>query len=170
MDGRLAADRRAPVMTRRLSSLIIAAALASGLAAARADEIRACDFKLKSGCVAGDAKITLADGRLQHLEFDIVWCGLHKGAPGYTCMIDAARSDGESKWSDDAGATIIAGPADTPAQPDNIKVTVGRFVSIDFSRAQSGNICGAGAELPRALVIPEKTGRPCRVFLSPDEQ
>jgi hypothetical protein len=157
-------------MTLRMSGIIVAAAFAGALAAARGDEIRACDFTLKSGCIAGDAKVTLTDGKLQHIEFNIVWCGLHKDAPGYTCMIDAARGDDESKWSDNAGATFIAGPADTPAQPDRIKVTAGRFVSIDFSQAQSGNICGAGAELPRALVIPEKTGRPCRVFLSPDEQ
>lgn len=156
-------------MTLRLSPiLLIAAALVSGMAA-RADEIRACDFKLKSGCIGGDAKVTLADGKVQHIEFDIVWCGLHKSAPGYTCMIDAARSDGETKWSEDGGAAVITGPSDTAAQPDRIKVTAGRFVSIDFSQAQSGGRCGAGAELPRALVIPEKKGRPCRVFLSPDQ-
>ena len=55
-------------MNLRLSpTLLIAAALVSGTAAVRADEIRACDFKLKSGCIAGDAKVTLADGKLQHL-------------------------------------------------------------------------------------------------------
>jgi len=159
-------------MNLRLSpGLLIAAALASGIAAARADDIRACEFKLKSGCIAGDAKVTLADGKVQHLEFDIVWCGLKKDAPGYSCMIDASRKDDpESKWSENGGATTITASTDTPTQPDIIKVTVGRFVSIDFSRAQSGGRCGAGAELPRALVIPEKAGRPCRVFLSPDEQ
>jgi hypothetical protein len=156
-------------MTSRLpSALFLLAALASATAAARADDIRACDFKLKSGCIAGDAKVTLADGQLQHLEFDVIWCGLHKGAPGYTCMIDAARGDGETKWSQNGGATVIATPSDDPSQPDSITVTVGRFVSIDFSHAQSGGRCGAGAELPRALVIPEKKGRPCHVFLSPD--
>jgi hypothetical protein len=149
--------------------LLIATALLGGIAA-RAEEIRACDFKLKAGCVGGEAKVTLADGKVQHLEFDIVWCGLHKGAPGYTCMIDAGRGDGESKWSEDGGATVITGPSDGPSLPDRIKVTAGRFVSIDFSHAQSGGRCGAGAELPRALVIPEKTGRSCRVFLSPDER
>jgi hypothetical protein len=150
--------------------LLIAAALAGGLATARTDDIRACDFKLKSGCIAGEAKVTLADGKVQHLEFDIVWCGLHKGAPGYTCMIDAARNDGESKWAEDGDATVITSSSDGPAQPDSIRVTVGRFASIDFSHAQSGGRCGAGAELPRALVIPDKTGRPCRVFLSADQQ
>jgi len=148
--------------------LLIAASLASGLVVARADEIRACDFKLKSGCVAGDAKVTLADGKVQHLEFDIVWCGLHKGAPGYTCMIDASRTDGGSEWRQDGSATVVTSSSDTPTEPDRITVTVGRFVSIDFAHAQSSGRCGAGAELPRALVIPERTGRPCRVFLSPD--
>lgn len=157
-------------MQRFVSALLIAVALASAVVAARADEIRACDFKLKSGCIAGDARVTLADGKVQHLEFDIVWCGLHKGAPGYTCMIDATRNDGESKWSENGGATIVAGPSDDPTRPDSIKVTAGRFVSIDFSHAQSGGRCGAGADLPRALVVPEKKGRPCRVWLSPAEQ
>ena len=47
-------------MNLRLSpGLLIAAALASGIAAARADDIRACEFKLKSGCIAGDAKVFL---------------------------------------------------------------------------------------------------------------
>lgn len=145
--------------------------LASAIfSAAGADEIRTCDFKLKSGCIAGNAEVALAGGKVQHLEFDIVWCGLHKGAPGYTCMIDAARNDGEATWSEDGGATLVTSPSDNPLQADAIKVTVGRFVSIDFSHAQSGDRCGAGAELPRALVIPEKKGRPCRVWLSPDER
>jgi len=156
-------------MPRLSPALLLAATLLSGLAAARADERRACEFKLKSGCVAGDASVTLADGKVQHLEFDVVWCGLHKGAPGYSCMIDASRmGDSDSKWSEDGGATVITSSSDTPSQPDSIKVTVGRFVSIDFSRAQSGDRCGAGAELPRALVIPEKKGRPCRVWLPQD--
>ena len=157
---------------QRLASpaLLTAVALASAISAARADEIRACDFKLKSGCIAGDAKVTLADGKVSHLEFDIVWCGLNEGAPGYTCMIDAARNDGETKWSEAGGATIVASPSDDPSQTDSIKVTAGRFVSIDFSHAQSAGRCGAGAELPRALVIPERKGRPCRVWLSPDER
>ena len=150
-------------------ALFLATVLASGLAAARADEIRACDFKLKSGCIAGDASVTIADGKVQHLEFNVVWCGIHKDAPGYSCMIDASRTDDpESKWADDKSSTTITSSSDTPAQPDSITLTVGRFVSIDFSRAQSVGRCGAGADLPRALVIPEKKGRPCRVWLSPD--
>ena len=157
-------------MPRIFPALLVAAAVVAGVVAARAEEIRSCDFKLRSGCIAGDARATLSDGKLQHLEFDIVWCGLHQGAPGYTCMIDSSRTDGETRWSEEDGATIIAAPSETPSQPDSIKVTVGRFVSIDFARAQSGTRCGAGAELPRALVIPEKKGRACRVWLSPDQQ
>lgn len=45
-----------------------------------------------------------------------------------------------------------------------MKVTVGKNVSIDFAQAQSLGRCGAGAELPRAIVIPEKKGA-CRVWL-----
>ena len=56
-------------MNLRLSpTLLIAATLVSGTAAVRADEIRACDFKLKSGCIAGDANRA-------HREHK-AWCAL----------------------------------------------------------------------------------------------
>jgi hypothetical protein len=46
-----------------------------------------------------------------------------------------------------------------------VKVTVGKHVSIDFDEAQSLGRCGAGAELPRAIVIPAEGGA-CRVWLT----
>jgi hypothetical protein len=51
-----------------------------------------------------------------------------------------------------------------PDQPDRVKVTAGQHVSIDLEEAQSLGRCGAGAELPRAIVIPAKKGA-CRVWL-----
>ncbi len=136
----------------------------NGVAGAGADEIRACDFKVKARCVSGDARVTLADGALKRIEVNVVWCG-ERGGPGYTCSIDASRNDRDSQWSDAGGATLIANAAPwNAAQPDRLKVTVGRTVSIDFSQAQSLGRCGAGAELPRAIVIPAKKGA-CRVWL-----
>jgi hypothetical protein len=41
-----------------------------------------------------------------------------------------------------------------PSHPGRLKVTVGRHVSLDLDEAQSLGRCGAGAELPRAIVIP----------------
>jgi hypothetical protein len=131
---------------------------------AAAQEIRKCDFEVKARCVSGDVTVTLADGTVKRLEVNVIWCG-QRGSPGYTCIIDSSRGDQDSKWSDQDGATVIANTAPfTPDQPDRVKVTVGKFVSIDFEEAQSLGRCGAGAELPRAIVIPQQKGA-CRVFL-----
>jgi hypothetical protein len=94
----------------------------------------------------------------------VYWCGL-RGRPGYNCTIDASRTDPDSKWSEEDGATLItnASPAN-PNQPDRVKVTVGQHVSIDLDEAQSLGRCGAGAELPQAIVIPAQKGA-CRVWL-----
>ena len=93
-----------------------------------------------------------------------LWCG-EKGQPGYTCTIDATRGDKDSQWSDEGGATLIANKSPFNASaPDRVKVTVGKYVSIDFTQTQSLGRCGAGAELPRAIVIPARQGK-CRVWL-----
>jgi hypothetical protein len=140
------------------------AAAASGVAGAKADEIRACDFAVKARCASGDARVTLAGGAVQRVEVNVLWCG-EKGRPGYSCTIDASRKDPDAKWSDEGGATLVANASPWDAsQPDRMKVTVGRNVSIDLEQAQSAGRCGAGAELPRAIVIPEKKGA-CRVWL-----
>src|SRR5579875_2371893 len=144
----------------RLASLVAPLVLATlaGITAAQADDIRACDFTVKARCVSGDARVTLAGGAITRLEVDVIWCG-EKGRPGYTCIIDSSRKDTDSQWSDEGGATLITNTAPFDAsQPDRIKVTVGRAVSIDLAQTQSVGRCGAGAELPRAIVIPEKKG------------
>ena len=151
---------------KRLASLAIVSIAAAWTppAYAGADEIRACKFEVKARCASGEARVTLADGVVKRLEVDGFWCG-QPGNPGYLCSIDWSRSDGSSLWSDDKGATVIANAAPArPSPPDRVKVTVGRYVSIDFAEAQSGEHCGAGAELPKAIVIPGKTGQ-CRVWL-----
>jgi hypothetical protein len=145
-------------------AVLLAVATLSGIAGATADEIRACGFEVKARCVSGDARVTLAGGAVKRVEVNVIWCG-EKGRPGYTCTIDSSRNDQDSKWSDEGGATLIASASPWNAsQPDRMKVTVGRRVSIDLAQTQSVGRCGAGAELPRAIVIPEKKGA-CRVWL-----
>ena len=144
----------------RCAVLFIPAVLASFAAAGQ--EIRGCDFELKRGCIAGYASVTLVNGTLKSIEGVVIWCGRggHRKSLDYSC-----RDDNESTWSDDAGATVIANASPwNPKQPDRMKVTVGREVSIDFDEAQSLGRCGLGAELPRAIVIPAG-GRACRVRL-----
>jgi hypothetical protein len=134
------------------------------IAHANGKVIRACEFEVKVRCVSGEARLTLADGAVISIAVDVFWCGL--GGPGYTCLIDSSRSAQDSRWSEDEGATLIANASPwNPNQPDRVKVTVGRHVSIDLDEAQTLGRCGAGAELPRAIVIPAQ-GRTCRAWLS----
>jgi hypothetical protein len=147
--------------------VLLALAAFPSFARAEAQEIRRCDFELKRGCIAGYATVTLAHGTLARLEAVVVWCspGGHRKSLDYSCTIDSSRDDNESTWSEDAGATVIAnGSPSNPREPDRVKVTVGRNVSIDFDEAQSLGRCGAGAELPRAIVIPPQKAA-CRVLL-----
>jgi len=150
----------------RCAVLLIPTLLAS-FASADGQETRRCDFELKRGCIAGYASVTLVNGTLQKIEGVVIWCGRggHRKSLDYSCTIDSSRDDKASTWSDDAGTTVIANSSPwNPEQPDRMKVTVGRDVSIDFDQAQSLGRCGLGAELPRAIVIPADR-RACRVLL-----
>jgi hypothetical protein len=138
--------------------------LLSGFAHAGGQETRACDFEVRARCASGNARVTLAGGAVIRVEVDVYWCALH-GRPSFACTIDSSRTDQDALWSEDAAATLIANKSPwNPDQPDRVKVTVGRDVSIDLSEAQSLGRCGAGAELPRAIVIPAQ-GKACRVRL-----
>jgi hypothetical protein len=142
--------------------LVVTAAIS--VARAGGQERRACEFEVKARCESGDVRVTLAGGIVNRVEVNVVQCGL-PGRPGYSCTIDSSRGDGESKWSIEGGATVIANTSPfNPDQPDQFKVTVGRHVSIGFEDTQSLGRCGAGAELPRAIVLPAQ-GRACRVWL-----
>ena len=69
-----------------------------------------------------------------------------------------------SAW-DDAGPVVVVRnlhPYDSH-QSNQAVVTFGKQVSIDFPNTQSGGICGAGAELPSAIVIAH-AGEHCRVW------
>ena len=128
-------------------------------------EVRSCQYEVKARCTSGEATVTFTRGVFSKLEVTVFYCGL-RGRPGYTCMIDSSRSEKDDTWSDEGGATVITNA--TPFNPDaqdRVKVTIGEYVSIDFSEAQSAGRCGAGAELPKAIVIPKQQGGACRVFL-----
>ena len=148
--------------------LVIAAILLPAVpptsARAGGQQVHGCTFAVKPRCVSGEARVTLTDGRITKIEVDVFWCG-RRGSPGYTCTIDASRGDADSKWSEDGGATIIDNMAPwSTSEPDRVKVTAGPELSIDLGEAQSLGRCGAGAELPRAIVIPGRKGA-CRVSL-----
>jgi hypothetical protein len=145
-------------------AVLLVVTTSTGIAQADGQEIRTCKFEVKVRCVSGAARVTLANGVVKRVEVDVDWCGL-PGKPGYSCTIDSSRSDQDSLWSEDRGATLIANASPfSPNQPDRVKVTLGRYVSIDLDEAQSLGRCGAGAELPRAIVIPAQRGA-CRVWL-----
>ena len=130
------------------------------------EEVRSCEYKVKSRGTSGSAEVTLTDGVVSKLDILVFYSAL-PGRPGYTCTVNPSRSEKDDTWSDEAGATVITN--NTPfvsTMPDRVKVTVGKYVSIDFAEAQSAGRCGAGAELPKAIVIPAGKGA-CRVFLDP---
>lgn len=150
----------------RLASLIASFLLGSLVSVCRADaqSVRACDFEVKSRCASGAVRATFNGSELAKLEIDVFWCGL-PGKLGYRCQADYLRNDKNSSWSEAGDALLIENSTPwNPSLPDRIKVTVGKHVSIDLEEAQSAGACGAGAELPRAIVIPENK-ETCRVWL-----
>ena len=91
--------------------------------------------------------MTLTDGVVSKVDVTVFYCGL-PGRPGYTCTVNSSRTEKDDTWSDEAGATVITNNSPfTETMPDRVKVTVGKYVSIDFAEAQSGGRCGAGARL-----------------------
>ncbi|HWG05277.1 MAG TPA: hypothetical protein VG271_09725 [Beijerinckiaceae bacterium] len=152
------------IRVRHLIALT-SAMMSIGSADAQSVVSRSCNFSIKARCVSGDAHLTLADGTVTSIEINVDWCGL-RGQPAYSCSISSSRGDKDSLWSDEQGATLISNASPFSAQqPDRVKVTVGRFVSIDMQETQSLGRCGAGAELPEAIVMPER-GNACRIWLS----
>ena len=151
-------------MTRLvLFALLVAAATSVGVARA-GEDIRRCAFEVKARCASGDARVVLIDGAVQSIGVSVDWCAL-AGGLAYSCTINSSRGDRDSKWSQEGDETIISNLAPFSAgQPDFVKVTVGRHVSIDLEHAESLGRCGAGAELPWAIVIPAQRG-PCRIWL-----
>ncbi len=148
--------------------LVVAAMTRS--AHAGEQQTRACEFKLKAGCVAGDASVVLTDGAVTTVKVNVFWCNRQRGAPGYFCDIDSSRDNKDdnekSTWSEEAGATVVSFSSDlaVPNEPDRVKVTVGQDVMIDLNETQVLPRCGAEAEFPKFIVIPEK-GKLCRVKL-----
>jgi hypothetical protein len=122
-----------------------------------------CEFDVPKQCTSGSARVTFKGDTLDELAVESFTCGL-PGKPGYACDVSFKRGDKESTWSDANGATIIdkKSPFDS-TRPDRIKVTVGKFISIDLAEVQVSGACGAGAELPSALVI-TKGKHTCRVW------
>jgi hypothetical protein len=144
-------------------AVILLVTTSTCVAQAGGQEIRECKFDAKAGCVYGEARVTLANGVVKGVWVFAFWCGL-PGKPGYSCTIDSSPGDPDSVWSQDQGATLIVNASPfNPNEADRVKVTVGRYVSIDLEEAQSAGRCGTAAELPRAIVIPAQRGA-CRVW------
>jgi hypothetical protein len=157
-------------MKHLILAFLLAVTTSAGAAHADGQGVRHCEFEVKARCASGYATVTLVNGVVKRLEISAFWCGL-KGRPGYTCTVDSTRGDdNDATWTDDGGATVITNATPfTATEPDRIKVTVGKYVSIDMAETQSAGRCGAGAELPQAIVIPATKGA-CRVWLDSNAQ
>src|SRR6516165_8519444 len=144
--------------------LLVPIVLAS-FAHADGQDVRGCEFEVKARCVPPVTRASrLRRARSSECRWMFIGVALH-GHPPFACTIDSSRTGQNSVWSEDGGATLIAnGSPWNPDQPDRVKVTVGRDVSIDLSETQSLGRCGAGAKLPQTIVIPAQ-GKICRVRL-----
>lgn len=148
-------------MQRRILCALLAASAFTGGAAAAADVSKSCKYEA-SDCVSGSATARFVDGRLSAIDLDVFYCGL-PGNAGYSCSIQTKRGDDDFEWTGSGQRVTLRNltPFDS-SRPDEILITVGKNVSIDLSNAQSAGACGAGAELPAAIVILEGSER-CRV-------
>ena len=131
---------------------------------AESESLHKCEFSVKSRCASGRAEATFTGSELTRLYVDVFMCGL-PGKPGYSCSVKYSRNDENSTWTESGGVvTIENGSPWNPSTPERIKVTVGKHVSIDLDELPSAGYCGAGAELPSAIVILENKST-CRVWL-----
>jgi hypothetical protein len=150
-----------PILVASVFAMTMSAPLAHA-----GEEVRSCEYKVKARGTSGLASVTLTDGVVSKVDVSVFYSGL-PGRPGYTCTVNPSRSEKDDTWTDEAGVTVITNNEPfVSTMPDRVKVTVGKYVSIDFAEAQSAGRCGAGAELPQAIVIPAGKGA-CRVFLDP---
>ena len=125
--------------------VLLALTTSACIAHAAGTEIHACDFAVKTRCVSGDARVTLADGVVKRIEVGVYWCGRPHG-PTYIRVIDSSRGGDDAQWLEDGGATLIANtsPAN-PDEPDRIKVTVGKNVCLS-TWANRNRSAGAAPE------------------------
>lgn len=131
---------------------------------AETESVHKCEFSVRSHCTSGGAQATLKGGELTRLSVDVYMCGL-PGKLGYSCSIDFSRNDENSSWTESDGVVTIENKfSQDLATPERIKVTLGRHISIDLDETRSASHCGAGAQLPSAIVIPD-VKRACRVWL-----
>ena len=126
--------------------------------------VRSCDWEVKSRCASGSASVTFVGGVPAKVSVDSYYCGPRRGAPGYSCTVMYERSDKHSVWSEHGNTLVISNQESSPSQPDKLKLVIGKHISIDLDETPRVGNCGAGAELPRAIVIPEGE-KVCRVWL-----
>lgn len=68
-----------------------------------------CNYEFKRPATEGVAEIEVKDGRIQKISFGNFFYGA-EGKLGYTCEIEGARGDGETRWVDKKGRTIVELP------------------------------------------------------------
>ena len=116
-----------------------------------------CEIPKGDSGGSGDAAVEVRDGEVQSVDVQTYFPGL-PGKPGYSCTLQATRSDGESTWTVDGAETTVEF---IWPEHDSIKIVpLPGGYKIDLSKTRS-SFCGAGAALPEEMTI-LGTGAQCR--------
>jgi hypothetical protein len=144
----------------RLFSITFIAYYSAAVAGSLADaSVYTCSYEVKRYGMSGSASIEVRDGVIHKASVDNHFRG-SPGNLGYSCYLDANRGDGETEWKESGNAIEIK--FDNPDFDDfmTISPTADGFL-IDMSNTRSGGKCGAGAELPKRLIVSRST-RKCK--------
>lgn len=100
-----------------------------------------------------EISLEVAGGRVVSLDYN-GWQRVGRSA--HDCGLAAARSDGQSNWLDNGSATTVSF-ADTPGA-----LTIRREANgytLVFAEMTGAGVCGAGASLPRRLILTRRGQR-----------
>jgi hypothetical protein len=142
-----------------LFTLVVLASSAGCTSASTAGAIQnfSCDIPKGNTGGAGSGALEVRDGEVQSVAVETHFPGL-PGNLGYSCYFDAKKGDKESTWTVEGAETTV--DLIWPGGDRARIVPVPGGYKIDLRNAKLST-CGAGAELPEEITIPE-TGAQCR--------
>jgi len=156
-----------------LSALFtVAFAAAYALLGPRKSELEnySCDFPEGDPGAPGGGAVEIWNGEVQSVKVETYFPGL-PGNLGYRCLLHATKGDHESSWKTDGLETTVDFIGGTVCRDGDYArlAPISGGYRIDLKNTKSSSEkCGAGAALPREIVI-IGTGRQCRTSWNSNE-